>query len=120
MAGITKTIISGSTDGLQILVADVDTAGAVTIHTASATGTTDYITLQANSSHTADVVLTIEWGDVDPVDLVKVTIPKLGGAGDGEKIVIFNKPLTNAKVVKAFAAVANVIKISGDVNKVVD
>ena len=119
MVGITKAIISGSTDGKQILVVATATLGN-TIHTASSTGTVDFITLTANNADTTtDVLLTLEWGGVTATDLVEVTLPKLTSAGDGEKIIVINKPLTNDLVVTAFASVASKIRISGDVNLVV-
>lgn len=118
MAGITKTILSGSTDGKQILVTGTGTGATVTIHTADATAT-DYITLFANNAHSASVLLTIEWGGTtDPNDIIEVTLPKVGVEGDGERAIVIRKPLTNSLVVKAFASVANVVKISGDVNRV--
>lgn len=118
MAGVTKQLLSGSTDGRQIKVTGTATGTAVTIHTADATAT-DIITLFANNSHNADVLLTIEWGGTtDPDDIIEVTLPKVGVNGDGDRLIVISKPLTNSLVVKAFASVANVIKISGDVNRV--
>jgi len=118
MAGVTKELLSGSTNGRQIKVTGTNTAGAVTIHTADASAN-DFITLFANNAHSASVLLTIEWGGTtDPDDIIEITLPKVGIDGDGDRMIVINKPLTNSLVVKAFASVANVVKISGDVNRV--
>ena len=58
--------LSGSTDGLGILIAATATAGTL-VHTAVAgttAGTFDRITLFAYNGHTAAVVLTVEFGGV--------------------------------------------------------
>lgn len=115
----TYILLSGSTGGRQIKVVATSTPGT-TIH---ATGTSstilDEIELFANNTSTSDVKLTIEWGDVtSPDDLMEVTIP----AESGDVLVIAGKPLTGtgsvARTVRAFAASANVINISGHVLRI--
>jgi hypothetical protein len=77
MATFSKIVLSGSTDGRLIKVAQTATAGT-TIHTGSATATTiDELWLYAVNSDSTDRKLTIEWGGVDaPDDLIEQTIDR--------------------------------------------
>jgi hypothetical protein len=114
-----KRKLSGSTDGKPIKVAQTSTAGT-TIHTAVAgttAGTFDEIWLWAYNGHTADVVLTIEFGGADvPDQNIVVTIPYKAGLVP----VVPGLILQNGMVVKAFAGSANVITLSGFVNAITD
>ena len=110
-----KLKLSGSTDGLGILVVPTATAGT-TIHTA-VTGTTSYdeIYLYAYNGHTADVVLTVEFGGVTvPNNTIVQTIP----FKEGRFLVVDGQILQNEKVVAAFADTANVIVIYGHVHRI--
>lgn len=105
--------LSGSTDGLPILVAATGTAGT-TIHTAiNATDQIDMVHLYAANNHTAAVAITIEWGVATATSNIVVTVPfdqgllRLTPRG--------GLPIQNSKVVKIFAATANVIAIEGHV-----
>jgi hypothetical protein len=110
---------SGSTgDGLGILVAATATAGTA-IHTASSTATTiDEVWLYAYNNHSADILLTIEFGGVTaPKDVIKQTITKESG------LVLVCAGLVvqgnaSAKVIRAFAATASQISIFGYVNRI--
>jgi hypothetical protein len=114
-----KRKLSGSTDGKPIKVTQTATAGD-TIHTAIAgtvAGTFDEIWLWAYNGHTADVVLTIEFGGATvPDQNIVVTIPYKSGLVP----VVPGLILQNGMVVKAFAATANVITLSGFVNTLAD
>ena len=111
----TKALLSGSTNGKGIKVVAIATAGTV-IHTATSSTTAfDEIWLYAYNGHTADVVLTIEWGEAtvpDGNDII--TIPYKSG----RFLVIDGRLLNNSLVVRAFASVANVIVIDGFVNQI--
>jgi len=105
-------------DGLGILVAATATAGTA-IHTASSTATTiDEVWLYAYNNHSADILLTIEFGGVTaPKDVIKQTVTTRSGlvlvcAG----LVIQGN--ASAKVVRAFAATASQISIFGYVNRI--
>jgi hypothetical protein len=118
MATFSKLVLSGSTDGKLIKVVPTATAGT-TIHTGSATATTfDEVWLYAQTNHTADVLLTVEFGGVaSPDDLIQVTVP----FNEGLFLVVAGLPIQgNATplVIKAFAATANVISIGGYVNRI--
>jgi len=115
MAIFAKRLLSGSTNGKQIKVTQTATAGD-TIHTA-VTGTTDFdeVWLWAVNSSAVDVKLTIGFGGVaDPDDLIEVTVPGEGGL----VLVIPGLLLQNELVVTAFASTANVILVSGFVNRI--
>ena len=72
MATYTKAILSGSTDGKQILVTATTSSGT-TIHTAvSGTTNIDEVWLYATNNDTASVNLTILWGgSTSPNDYIQ-------------------------------------------------
>jgi len=111
--------LSGSTDGKPILVVATATAGT-TIHTAVAgttTGTFDKIWIWAYNGHTADVVLTIEFGGATvPDQNIIQTIP----FQQGVFLVVPGLILQNTMVVKAFASVASQITLNGFVEAITD
>jgi hypothetical protein len=118
MATFSKIILSGSTDGRLIKVAQTATAGT-TIHTGSSTATTiDELWLYAVNSDSTNRKLTIEWGGVDaPDDLIEQTIE----AESGLFLVVAGlviKGNATPLVVRAFAASANVVMIGGYVNRI--
>jgi len=121
MATFTKLALqpAGSTgDGLGILVAATATAGTA-IHTASSTATTiDELWLYAYNNHSADILLTVEFGGVTaPKDVIKDTI----AAQDGLILVVAGLLIqgnATPKVVRAFAATASQISLFGYVNRI--
>lgn len=115
MATYTKKLLSGSTNGKQVKVVRTATEGTL-IHTAVA-GTTDIdeIWLYAVNNHSSDVQITIEWGGVaSPDDLVQTTIP----FKKGKFLIVAGEPLQNGLKVTVFASVANVVSVSGWVNRI--
>jgi hypothetical protein len=115
MATFTKEKLSGSTNGKQIKVAATSTPGT-TIHTA-VTGTTDWdeVWIYVTNNHTAAVDLTIEFGGTtSPDDLIQQSIPSKTGL----YLIAPGLILQNSLVVKAFASVANVLCVSGWVNRI--
>jgi hypothetical protein len=119
MATAVKRKLSESSDGKAIKIVATLTAGTA-IHTAVAgitEGTFDEIWLWAFNSHTADVVLTIEFGGAGAPDQnIVVTIPFKAGLVP----VVPGFILQNEATVKAFAAIANVLTLSGFVNRITD
>ena len=118
MATFTKQILSGSTDGKAIKVAATATAGT-TIHTGSSTATTlDEVWVYAVNTSASDVKLTIEWGGTtSPDDHIEYTVK----AENGLYLIIpglILKGNATPLVVRAFAATANVITLSGYVNRI--
>ena len=121
MATLSKLCLqpAGTTGtGLAIKVAATATAGTA-IHTASATATTsDEIWLYAVNTSASAVKLTIEWGEATAPDgNIELTVAAESG------LVLVSPGLllqgnATPKVVKAFAATANVITIHGYVNRI--
>jgi hypothetical protein len=113
MATFSKIKLSESTDGLPIKVVQTATAGT-TIHTAHASAL-DEVWLYAYNGNSADVVLTIEYGGATVPDqnIITTVVSKAGLV-----LVVPGLLLTNSKVLKAFAATANVITLSGYINRI--
>jgi hypothetical protein len=121
MATFTKLALqpAGSTGtGLAIKVAATATAGTA-IHTASTTTTTiDEIWLYAVNTSAASVKLTIEWGEATAPDgNIELTVQPEAGLVTVIPGLLLQGNAT-AKVVRAFAATANVICIHGFVNRI--
>ena len=117
MATFTKVLLSGSTNGKAVLVVATATAGT-TIHTAvSGSSSLDEIWLYAHNSSSATVKLTLEWGEATaPNGNIEINI---GAEGTGLVLVAPGILLQNSLIVKAFAATANVVTLTGYVNRIV-
>ena len=115
MATFTKTNLSASVNGKQIKVSASATAGTL-IHTAvSGTSDWDEIWIYATNSHTSSLLLTTEWGEATvPDGNISVTIPNQ----EGLVLVIPGLVLQNGLEVRAFAATASKILLSGFVNRI--
>lgn len=119
MATFTKALLSGSTQGKGIKVVATASTGTTIHATGTSSSTIDEVWLYAYNSHTADVVLTIQQGGTtSPDNDIKVTIPTQSGL----VLVVPGLVLTGtgaaANTVAAYAATANVITISGYVNRI--
>jgi hypothetical protein len=119
MATFTKTLLSGSTQGRGIKVVATASTGT-TIH---ATGTSSTIIdetwLYAYNSHTGNVLLTIQYGaTTSPDNDIKITLPSQSGL----TLIVPGLVLTGsgsvASTVYAYADTANVVTISGYVNRI--
>ena len=119
MATYNKITLSGSTDGRAIKVAATATPGT-TIHTGSATATTyDEIWLYAQNTDTTARKLTIEWGGTtSPDDLLELTVAAESGLVLVVPGLVIKGNASAALVVKAFAATADVLTITGYVNRI--
>jgi len=121
MATFTKLALqpAGTTGtGLGIKVAATATAGTA-IHTASTTTTTiDEIWLYAVNTSTSSVKLTIEWGEATAPDgnIELTVLPEAGLVTVIPGLVLQGN--ATAKVVRAFAASANVVVVHGFVNRI--
>lgn len=106
--------LSGSTSGRPIKVAATGTPGTL-IHTAvSGSAQFDGLCIFANNTSNAAVMLTLEWGGTtSPDDLNEISIP-----GEHGKFLVVNGDKLNGGVaVRAFAGSANVINITGWVER---
>jgi hypothetical protein len=118
MATFGKTLLSNSTDGKAILVAQTATPGTL-IHTGPTnTGYLHEVWLYAMNTSATAVKLTIEWGEATaPNGNIELTI----AAEAGLTLVVpglIIKGNATALTVKAFAATGNVVTILGFVNTI--
>ena len=113
MASFSKLVLSGSTNGKGILIAQTATIGD-TVHTAHATSL-DEVYLYAHNAHTAAVELTIEFGGAtDPGEVFVYSVPN----DNGLHLVCPGLILTNSLLVNVFAGTTNVITVFGYVNRI--
>ena len=115
MATYSKELLSGSTEGKGIPVVETETPGRL-IHTAVA-GTTDIdeIWLYGVNTHSADIKLTLEWGEAtEPNGNIEITVP----AEEGLMLLVPGLLLQNGLTVKAFAGTGSEIVIHGYANKI--
>lgn len=115
-----EVLLSGSTGGRPIKVAATATPGTTVHATGTSSSVFDNHYVWAHNSDTVDRTLTIEFGGVtDPDDLVvkQITIP----SRVAPMLVLAGQPLAGtgsaARTVSAFASTANVITLSGFVNR---
>lgn len=119
MATYTKVALSGSTQGKAIKVAATASTGTTIHATGTSSSIIDEVWLYAYNSDTSARLLTIQFGGTTAVDNdIKVTIPPQSGL----TLVVPGLFLTGtgaaANTVYAYAATANVITISGYVNRI--
>lgn len=117
MAQYTPLTPTGSTNGRPVKVAATSIGSGTTFHTAiSGNDAWDEITVNATNTDTVPRSLTIGWGGTtDPDDLIckTVVLPALSGPiniTDGLR-------LNGGLIVKAAASVANVVLLTGNVNR---
>jgi hypothetical protein len=117
MATYTKEFLSGSVNGRPIKVTATVVGFADTIHTAVAgVLSKDEVWLYVSNNHTASVELIVAYGGTSsPDDYIIATLT----AKQGLYLVVPGLVLNNGLVVKAFASVADVLTISGFVNRIV-
>lgn len=122
MANATTFIpFSASTQGKGVKVVATGTLGT-TLHTTgtSSDGAYDRPIIYAYNGHTADVLLTLEWGGVTvPDNTIVVNVPFKSGVG----LVVDQIPLKGsgsvAATITVFAGTANVIVLYGGVMRTV-
>lgn len=119
MATFTKVALSGSTQGKGIKVVATASTGT-TIH---ATGTSstiiDEVWLYAYNSSTGPVSLTVEFGGTTaPDNNIKIDIPPTSGLTLVVPGLILTGTGAAANTVTAFAGTANVVTLSGYVNRI--
>lgn len=110
---LTKKLLSGSTGGKPIKVTGTSSGAAVTVHTPVAgTDTFDAIWLYANNTSTGSVELTIEWGASSDANIIMSVAAKSGLVLVSPGIYI-----QDSFPIKAYAGSANVIFLTGYVNR---
>lgn len=119
MATFSKVKLSGSTDGKAIKVAQTASTGTTIHATGTSSSIIDEVWLYAYNSSASGVVLTIQFGGTTAVDNdIKITIP----ATSGLTLIVPGLLLTGtgsaANTIYAYAGTANVLTISGYVNRI--
>jgi len=116
MASYTKNKLSGSTNGKAVRVSGTSTGTAVTVHQAvTGTANWDEIWVYANNTSATAAKLTLEWGTTTAIDgNIELTV----SAESGLVLVIPGIILQNSLLVKAFAATADVILLTGYVHNI--
>ena len=119
MATYSKVLLSGSTEGKAIKVVATASTGT-TIHATGTSSTVDdEIWLYAYNSDTAARLLTIQFGGTaTPDDDIKVTIPPQSGLTLVVPGLVLTGTGSAANTVRAYASAANVVTISGYVNRI--
>jgi len=119
MATFTKTLLSGSTQGKAIKVVATASTGT-TIHATGTSATNiDEVWLYAYNSSTGPVSLTVQYGGTTAVDNdIKIDIPATSGLTLVAPGLILTGTGSAANTIAAYAGTANVITISGYVNRI--
>ena len=119
MATFTKILLSASSQGKAIKVVATASSGT-TIH---ATGTSasiiDEVWIYAYNSASTATALTVQYGGTTSVDNdIKITVPPTTGLTLVVPGLILTGDGTTASTIRAYAATANVITLSGYVNRI--
>ena len=118
MPTYSKVKLSASTSGRPIKVAATGSAGT-TIHSTLGTTSTDEVYLYANNTDIVTRTLTIQWGGTtSPDDSIVVGIsPQAGIFLVVPGLIVVDTG--SAVTIRAFASAANIINITGYVNRIV-
>jgi hypothetical protein len=120
MATYSKQLLSDSSLGQPIIVVQTTSPGTSIHSTGISSAVFDEVWLYANNTSTSPVLLTVQFGGIGSIQHAK---PIILSPQSGDVLVIAGLPLTGtgsaATSVKAFAATASVITISGYINRIV-
>lgn len=115
MAAYSKLKLSGSANGRQIKIGAVATPGTLIHQAVAGLIDMDEIWLYVTNNHTASLALTIEFGGTtSPDDLIQMSVPSKTGLF----LVVPGFLLNNSLNVRAFAQTANLLCVSGWVNRI--
>lgn len=119
MATFSKQILSASTNGAPIKVVATASTGT-TIHATGTSNTVlDEVWIYAYNSSASAVVLTIQYGGTTtPDNDIKVSIPATSGLTLVVPGLILRGTGSAATTVYAYAGTANVVMLSGYVNRI--
>lgn len=119
MATYSKITLSGSTQGKGIKVVATASTGTTIHATGTSSVTEDEIWLYAYNSDTAYRTLTIQFGGTtSPDNDIKIVLPSQSGLTLVVPGLILTGTGAAANTVYAYADAANVITISGYVNRI--
>lgn len=116
MASYAKVLLSGGTNGKNILISASGSAGANTIHTAVAgIQDRDEVWIYAQNTDTDYQIFYLMWGETThPDGLIQVAIPPQAGP----MLVIPGWILNNTNIIKGYAETANVVSVNGFINRI--
>jgi hypothetical protein len=119
MATFTKEILSGSTQGKPIKVVQTATLGTTIHATGTSSSIIDEVWLYAYNSSTGPIALTVEYGGASvPDQNIKIDIPPTSGLTLVVPGLILTGTGSAANTITAFAGTADVVTISGYVNRI--
>lgn len=119
MATYSKVVLSGSTQGRAIKVAATASSGTTIHATGTSSSIIDEVWLYAYNSSADNILLTIQYGGTTAVDDdIKITLPSQSGLTLVVPGLILTGTGAAANTVRAYASSANVITISGYVNRI--
>jgi hypothetical protein len=119
MPTFTKTLLSGGVQGEPIKVVATATTGTTIHATGTSSSVIDEVWLYAYNSSTGPVQLTIEYGGTTAPDLnIKIDVPPTSGLTLVVPGLILTGTGSAANTISAFAGTANVIMVSGYVNRI--
>lgn len=119
MATFTKVALSGSTQGKGIKVVQTASTGTTIHATGTSSSIIDEVWLYAYNSDTGPILLTVQFGGTTAVDNdIKITIPSQSGLTLVVPGLILTGTGAAANTVYAYAGTANVITLSGYVNRI--
>jgi hypothetical protein len=118
MATYTKELLSNSSSGRPILVTGTNTATATSIHVTSSSNTNiDEVWLYATTN--AVSVLSIEFGsNTNPNDVIPITMEANQGVYICVPGLILKGNGSAGSNITAFASTANVVRVTGYVNRI--
>lgn len=119
MATYDKVVLSGSTNGRQIKVVATASSGTTIHATGTSSSIVDEIWLYAVNTHSADVLVTVQYGGTtSPDDSMQITVPSQSGLYMLIPGLVLTGTGSAANTIRAFASVANVVNIVGYVNRI--
>ena len=119
MATYTKQLLSGSSQGKAIKVAETSSTGTTIHATGTSSSIIDEVWLYAYNSDTAYRTLTIQFGGTTAVDNdIKIVLPSQSGLTLVVPGLILTGTGAAANTVYAYADAANVVTISGYINRI--
>lgn len=119
MATITKQLLSGSSTGAPVKVVATASTGTTIHATGSSASVIDEVWLYAYNSHSSSVVLTIQYGGTaTPDNDIKITLPAAAGLTLVVPGLVLKGTGSAATNITAYAGTANVVTISGYVNRI--
>ena len=119
MATFSKQLLSASTTGAPVKVVATASTGT-TVHTTGTSATIiDEVWLYGYNSSTSTVVLTVQYGGTtSPDNDLKITLPAQSGLTLLAPGLVLKGTGSAGSSVYAYAATANVVTISGYVNRI--